>query len=296
MFRAPRQMPVLRSLDDHLRRAAARLAGLSPTPRLDAEVLLGQATGLSRAGLYLSLKSSLPLAQADRLETLLARRLLGEPIAYITGFREFWSMQIALSGDTLIPRPETETLVAKALSLIPREACWSVADLGTGAGAVALAIARERPQCRVLATDISPGAIEVAKKNAARLGVGNVEFALGDWLAPLGQRRAHAIVANPPYVPAGDWHLASGDVRFEPRLALEAGVDGLRAIRRIAADARRHLLEGGWLALEHGWDQAGRVRELLLQCGYADVECHQDLAGLDRVTLGRWPCEISAVV
>jgi release factor glutamine methyltransferase len=287
---------MLQTLDYHLRKASLDLTGTSPTPRLDAEVLLGHTVGMERARLYASLESPLALPEAARFAALVGRRRRGEPIAYLTGYREFWSMDLRVTASTLIPRPATETLVEAALSQIPRGTSWTVADLGTGSGAVALAIARERPRCRVLATDISPEAMQVATENAARHALSHVEFTLGDWFEALHGKRVHLIVANPPYVADHDPTLAAGDVRFEPILALEAGTDGLAAIRRIVQGASRYLLQGGWLALEHGSDQARSVRDLLVRHGYGDVRSHRDLDGLDRVTMGRWPCQISPLV
>ncbi len=265
--------------------AAQRLSAASPTPRLDAEVLAMHVTGLSRAQLITRASDPLTAENRSQLEQLLARRARGEPVAYITGRREFWSMELAVTPDVLIPRPETELLVEQALARIPAGAGWTIADLGTGSGAVALAIAKERPRCRVLAIDASPAALVVARANAERLGIGNVEFRHGDWLAPLAGERIEMLVSNPPYVAAGDPHLEQGDVRFEPRTALVAGADGLDAIRLIAAGSGTHLKPGGWLLLEHGDEQGSRIAQLLQAQGCRAIRCYQDLAALDRVTV-----------
>ena len=266
--------------------ATRRLGG--DTARLDAELLLAHALGLSRAQLYARSEHEPDAAQAAAFERLVAARERGEPIAYLTGHREFWSLDLAVTPAVLIPRPETELLVELALARIAPDREMRVADLGTGSGAIALAIARERPRVRVVATDASPAALEVARGNAARLGLGNVTFASGDWCAALGADRFDAIVSNPPYVGAGDAHLREGDLRFEPVAALVSGRDGLDAIRQIVADARAHLVNGGWLLLEHGWDQAARVRSLLEDHGYADVESFRDAAGHERASAARW--------
>jgi release factor glutamine methyltransferase len=274
----------LRAFLDH---ATGQLAGASPTARLDAEALLMHATGFDRAALVARGDLALDPKQRGHLETLLARRAAGEPVAYLTGRREFWSLDIEVTPDTLIPRPETELLVERALMLIPHDAEWRVADLGTGSGAIALAIARERPCCRVVATDRSAAALAVAQRNAQSLGLTNVEFRSGHWLDPLAGESFELIASNPPYVRARDPHLAQGDVRFEPRAALVAGPDGLEAIRAIAEGAREALLPGGWLLLEHGHDQAAEVARLLRWYGYGEITSHRDLAGIDRVTKAR---------
>jgi release factor glutamine methyltransferase len=270
-----------------LHQATETLKGASPTPRVDAEALAMHALGLSRAELIIRAAETLGDTRRARFSALIARRLAGEPVAYLTGSREFWSLPLKVTPATLIPRPETELLVERALARIPRDAGWRIADLGTGSGAVALAIACERPRCRVIATDISADALEVARDNARAHGIANVEFRQGHWLGPLGGERYDLIVSNPPYVRAADPHLTAGDLRFEPRTALAAGPDGLNAIRAIAAAARRHLREGGFLLLEHGHDQGPSVGTHLCWYGYGDVATHRDLAGHERVTEAR---------
>jgi len=198
----------------------------------------------------------LPEAIHAAFTALIERRQQGEPIAYITGRREFWSLDLAVSPATLIPRPETELLVEQALARIRLEEPSRIADLGTGCGAIALAIAHERPQARVLAIDSSDAALEIARANAESLGVASIEFHLGEWFAPVENQRFDIVVSNPPYLRADDPHLRVGDLRFEPRAALVAGTEGLEAIRAIAHAALAHLAAGGWLLLEHGFDQA----------------------------------------
>ncbi len=278
-----------RALGDALKGAVAALTGSSPTPGLDTEALAMHVCGLARAELITRAETALSVAQIRQLRELLARRRQGEPIAYLTGEREFWSLALKVTPATLIPRPETERLVERAVACIPPDAHWTIADLGTGSGAIALAIARERPGARLLATDISAEALAGAGENALTLGIANVEFRQGDWLAPLRGEMLQVIVSNPPYVRADDPHLQAGDVRFEPRAALVAGSDGLEAIRPIAREARQHLKPGGRLLLEHGYDQAAAVADILQAAGYREIVCHRDLAGHERVTEGRAP-------
>jgi release factor glutamine methyltransferase len=270
-----------------LRRAQHELDLTSPTPRLDAEVLVMHACVISRSELITRDGMALTGEQQNKLEGLLDRRKRGEPIAYLTGTREFWSMELNVTPATLIPRPETELLVEKALERIPCDAEWTLADLGTGSGAIALAIAKERPRCHVIVTDNSPAALEVAGSNAAKFGLSNLEFREGDWFAPLVGASFDMIVSNPPYLRASDPHLKEGDVRFEPATALVSGTDGLDAIHHIARHAREFLKPGGWLLFEHGWDQAEAIGDYLRQQGYRDIVCHTDLAGHARVTGGR---------
>src|SRR5690606_29533287 len=224
---------------------------------------------------------------AARFEALVARRAAGEPVAYLVGTRGFWRLELAVTPDTLVPRPETELLVELALARIDPRAAARVADLGTGSGAIALAIAGERPRARVVATDASAAALEVARANAAALGLGNVEFRHGDWWAPLAGERFALVASNPPYIADGDAHLAQGDLRFEPRAALASGADGLDAIRAIVAGAPAHLRDGGWLLVEHGWEQGAAVRALFEAAGFDEVATERDLEQRDRVTLGR---------
>ncbi|MDH3370897.1 MAG: peptide chain release factor N(5)-glutamine methyltransferase [Gammaproteobacteria bacterium] len=266
-----------------LRKALHDLKLTSPTPCLDAEVLVMHVCGLDRRHLITRDQMALTGDQQLKLERLLERRKQGEPVAYLIGMREFWSMELYVSPATLIPRPETELLVEKALEQIPLAAECTIADLGTGSGAIALALAKERPRCRVIATDISPMALKVANTNGKISGLTHIEFQVGDWFAPLAGETLDIIVSNPPYVRADDVHLQQGDVRFEPAIALVSGKDGLEAIRRLAENAWKFLRPNGWLMFEHGLDQAGAIEELLHHHGYRDIVFHQDLAGHTRV-------------
>lgn len=277
------------SLSQTLSRITKTLASTSPTARVDAETVLMHVTGLTRAGLVTHGDAPLFPEQQRQIEELAHRRARGEPVAYLTGRREFWSLSLRVTPATLVPRPETELLVELALARVPSGSTATIADLGTGSGAVALALAHERPHARVVATDNSTAALAVARTNAAHLGLANVEFRHGDWAVALSDTMADLIVSNPPYVREADPHLLEGDVRFEPRSALTAGVDGLDAIRVIAAAAPGRLHSGGWLLMEHGFDQGEAVRALLREKGYLDVRSFRDLAGQDRVTGGCRP-------
>ncbi|MHB8623421.1 MAG: peptide chain release factor N(5)-glutamine methyltransferase [Sulfuricaulis sp.] len=272
------------TIDSWLQKIARELQLTSPTPRLDAEAITMHICGLDRSQLIARGLAPLTSDQSHQLAELSARRQRGEPIAYITGVREFWSVEFNVSPATLIPRPETELLVEKTLARIPSDAPWAIADLGTGCGAIALILAQERPQCRVWASDISSAALAVAGSNAGKLGLNNIEFLHGNWCEPLAGKKMNVIVSNPPYVRAADPHLEAGDVRFEPKHALVGGTDGIGAIRLLAQCAHEHLTSGGRLLFEHGWDQADAVGRLLQAAGYGDIVCHRDLAGRDRVT------------
>ena len=267
-------------------------AGLCEHPQLDAEVLLAHALGQTRTFLRTWPERVPELAHLAQFQTLLARRCLGEPVAYLTGKRDFWDMTLTVSPDTLIPRPETEYLVELALARIPPDATWHIADLGTGSGAIALAIARERPHCQIVATDISPAALAIARNNATRLKIDNIRFAEGRWYEPLASERFEMIISNPPYVHPDDPHLQQGDLRFEPLTALQSGPDGLADIRTICTKARQHLCSPGWLLLEHGYDQGNTVPAILHRLGYQQVQTEKDLAQNDRVSLGTWAASV----
>ena len=254
---------------------------------VDAEWLLAHALARPRSWLFAHAQDPVDAEAAARFADLLERRAAGEPVAYLTGTQGFWSLELDVSPATLIPRPETELLVEQALLRILSDAAVRVADLGTGSGAIALALAKERPQAQLVATDASADALAVARGNAQRNGIGNVEFRHGDWLTPLLGERMDVIVSNPPYVADGDPHLAQGDLRFEPPMALSCGVDGLDAIRMIAIAAPAHLRAGGWLLLEHGLNQGPAVRTLLRDAGFYGVKTVRDLESRDRVTLGQ---------
>ncbi|HET7307375.1 MAG TPA: peptide chain release factor N(5)-glutamine methyltransferase [Gammaproteobacteria bacterium] len=268
-----------------MREARLLPGGADPAARLDAEILLGHALGRPRTFLRARPEFGPEKQAVERFASLLARRRGGEPLAYIVGEREFWSLPIKLNHHTLIPRPETELLVEQALARIPADAVWTIADLGTGSGAIALAIGRERPQCRMIATDINEQALAAARANAANLDIGNVEFRHGGWCEPLDGIACDMIVSNPPYVAAGDVHLDAPDMQFEPRAALVAGPTGLESLDTIIAAAPAHLKAGGVLLLEHGFDQRDPVAAALAKHGYKGICCYRDLAGQDRVTV-----------
>ncbi|MEJ7745574.1 MAG: peptide chain release factor N(5)-glutamine methyltransferase [Luteimonas sp.] len=254
----------------------------------DAECLLAHALRKSRTWLYTHRDDALTAGDIERFESLLRRRASGEPVAYLVGSRGFWSLDLAVTPDTLIPRPETEWLVELALRRLPVERECRVADLGTGSGAIALALAHERPRAHVVATDASAAALAVAQGNAERLGIRNIAFRHGSWWAPLSGETFDLVASNPPYIAAGDPHLHAGDLRYEPAAALSSGADGLDAIRGIVRDARVHLGTGGWLMLEHGWEQGEAVRELFRAAGgFIDVATERDLENRERVTFGR---------
>ncbi|MDO8413994.1 MAG: peptide chain release factor N(5)-glutamine methyltransferase [Gallionellaceae bacterium] len=312
----------MRDIQTILLQDSARLTetlGLDPgSARIEVQCLLQLVLNVTRAYLPTHPERRLNKPEQARYDELLQRRLSGEPIAYLLGEREFFGLVFKVTPATLIPRPETELLVELALQRIPSSSTplpqpasppslrsprkrervadrpgeglekrnFSVLDLGTGSGAIALAIAHARPDVTVLACDASTAALEVARDNAQRLGVANVASVLSDWFQALAEKRFDIIVANPPYVAAGDPHLAQGDVRFEPLSALVSGGDGLHDIRHIISTANHHLQAGGWLLIEHAYDQAARVRELLQQAGFDQVFSAPDLAGIERVSGG----------
>ncbi len=269
--------------------ALARALGLGTAEaRLEAQVLLGQALGRSRAWLIAHGGDPLAPAQTAAFAGLFERRWSGEPIAYILGEREFYSLSFKVTPAVLIPRPETELLVELALERLPADRPCRVLDLGTGSGAVAVTLALHRPQAGVVAVDQSAAALEVAQENAERLGAGNLRLIQSDWYGALDAEKFDLIVSNPPYIAAADPHLAHGDLRFEPAAALASGADGLDDIRTIVRGAAAHLKPGGWLLFEHGCGQAAACRELLVQAGFEQVASAADLAGIERVSYGLW--------
>jgi release factor glutamine methyltransferase len=297
------------TLSGALAEGRRRLAGHSTTPELDAEVLLAHLLNGSRSSLIAAGRDPLDAQTCQRFDQLIQRRKQGEPVAYLTGEKEFWSLTLKVTPDVLVPRPETELLVEWAFEILsfrrkpagvtsrespalaPSASEASVLDLGTGSGAIALAIAREHPQAGVTATDLSAAALEVARTNSRRLGISNVTFAQGAFFKALdpGFRRDDGcfdlILSNPPYVAENDPHLT--DLRFEPALALTAGQDGLSALRKITADAGKFLKPGGWLLLEHGAEQGAAVRELFQLVGFRNIATRRDLAGHERATAGQ---------
>ncbi len=264
-----------------------RLAPALEQPQLDAELLLAHVLRTHRARLRSHPEEGRGAGERDRYLALIERRVAGEPLAYLVGRKGFWSLELAVGPGVLVPRPETELLVERAL-VLRAEPTGDVADLGTGSGAIALALARERPGWSIAATDLSQEALGVARRNAMGLAIGNVEFLQGDWFAPLAGRRLHLALSNPPYVASDDPALRAAPLRFEPPIALSSGADGLEHLRRIIRDAPGSLLRGGWLLLEHGAGQAREVARELVVRGFGHVRSHRDLAGEERMTEARW--------
>lgn len=277
-------------IDEALANAVERLAPYSESPRLDAELLLTQALDVARSYLFAHPEDRLDAAAADRFFSAIKRRERGEPLAYIHGEKEFWSLTLMVSADTLVPRPETETLVQEALALVSRHQSTAVLDLGTGSGAVALAIASERPLAQLVATDISEPALTIARENARQLDLINVDFVSGDWIAPVSDRIFDLIVSNPPYVKSNDPVLR--DLQHEPISALVAGEDGLTEIRKLAEDCKNVIRAGGSLLLEHGADQEQNVHAILQNAGWSAIRCVRDLAGKPRVSAAIWSAAI----
>ncbi|HME39697.1 MAG TPA: peptide chain release factor N(5)-glutamine methyltransferase [Steroidobacteraceae bacterium] len=260
------------------------LESFSDSPRLDAELLLGSVLGLARPGLIARGSEPVALEQERAYASLIEERLRGAPVAYLTGSREFWSLAIKVTPAVLVPRPETEVLVDLALQHLPQDRVNSVLDLGTGSGAIALAIASERPESQVTGVDISPPALDIAIRNSRDLGMAHIDWRLGSWFAAVPGMQFDVIVANPPYVASSDPALEK--LKLEPAIALSAGPTGMEALSAIAGAAASHLRPRGWLILEHGSDQAPAVARLLERHGFADVRSHLDFSGRPRVTLG----------
>lgn len=287
----PGTLPAQATLREAL--AAMTQAGL---PALEARMLLTHVTGLTRTQLITRDTQPLDAAQHAALGALIARRLAGEPMAYLVGEREFYGRPFRVSRAVLIPRPDTEIAVQAALARLSGTRAPRVLDLGTGSGILAVTLACERPDAQVWATDISPAALDVARANAATLGADNVRFLESDWYAALpAETRFTLIVSNPPYIAAGDPHLSSGDLRFEPVDALTDHGDGLSDLATIVAGAGAHLEAGGWLLMEHGFDQGQAARQLLHDAGFAEVFTERDLGGNERCSGGRWPDQVGRV-
>lgn len=258
----------------------------SDSSQLDAELLLGETLGKSRTWIHTWPESVLEEQDHQHFCELVRQRKSGEPVAHLTGKQEFWSLELKVTEDTLIPRPDTETLIEQALKLIPANEPWRVADLGTGTGAIAIAIASERPECRIIATDLSAAALEVAKENREHHQLNNIEYREGSWFLPLEGERFHIILSNPPYISLEDPHLELGDLRYEPNSALLSGDSGMDDLNHLINNAGDYLLSGGILMVEHGYDQGKKVRSLFQQNNFSGVTTLHDLAGLERTTYG----------
>lgn len=269
-----------------LQQAISTLAG-GESPRRDAEILLEHVTGKARTWILAFGETQLTADQQAQLDALLARRKTGEPVAHLVGEREFWSLPLYVSAATLIPRPDTECLVEQALARLPATPA-RILDLGTGTGAIALALASERSDCQVTAVDLMPDAVALAQRNLERLALENVTVQQSSWFTALADQQFEMIVSNPPYIDECDPHLGEGDVRFEPRSALVAADHGLADLSHIIIQSRQHLVSNGWLLLEHGWTQGEAVRKLFLQAGFAQVETCRDYGGNERLTVGKW--------
>jgi release factor glutamine methyltransferase len=274
------------TIAEALHTATATLSRTTTTPRLDAELLLEYVTGLPRASFRASPERELPAPAGWALQQLVTRRLTGEPVAYIRGVHEFWSLPLEVTPAVLIPRPETELVVERALAHTDAQERPRIADLGTGSGAIALALASERPNATLVATDASREALDVAQRNAQHLALTNIDFRRGNWFEALQEEHFDVIASNPPYIAEGDPDLDPQVARHEPLNALLAGVTGLEMLEHLIDHAPHHLDRGGWLVLEHGWRQGRHVRDRLVRKGFAHVRSHADLAGHERVTEG----------
>ena len=268
--------------------AAALALEASDSPRLDAEILLAHVLDVERSYLFTYPELELSDDSWQQFQRHVARRAQSEPVAYLVGSKSFWDFELTVNSHVLVPRPETELLVETALELGERDQALRVVDLGTGSGAIALALARECPNWQVLAADISLEALGLARHNAEALALKNVAFVQGSWCDALGAETFDMVVSNPPYIAPGDTHLTEGDLPFEPTLALQAADAGFAAFKSIANGARQHLRPGGWLLLEHGFEQQAKLKVLLLELGYAPVSGYTDLAGCDRLVAAQW--------
>lgn len=277
------------TINDAIRHARAILGQTEHhSARLEAELLLASVLKKDRTWLRTWPDKILSPAQHRTFDALIRLRQKGEPIAYILGWRDFWTLTLTVTADTLIPRPETELLVKQALARIPEDAAWTILDLGTGSGAIAIAIAKERPRCNLIATDRSLAALQIARQNAHINKVANVHFLASNWLTSFAREfQANMILSNPPYITVDDPHLSAGDLRFEPPGALVAGSEGLNDLQHILIAAKTHLKSGGWLLLEHGYEQQTALANLLAEHGYQSIHCHRDYANQPRLSLGQ---------
>ncbi|MCP4001055.1 MAG: peptide chain release factor N(5)-glutamine methyltransferase [Gammaproteobacteria bacterium] len=277
------------TLKSTLANAQKLLEATSDSPQLDAEILLGKVLQANRAALYANPEQLITDSQIDKFEQLLAQRFSGKPVAYLTGLREFWSLELKVTPDVLIPRPETELLVELSLMHIPESDDCKVLDLGCGSGAIAIAIATERPSCKLTATDTSLTALSIARENADKLCPKRIQFINGSWFAPLKGELFNFIISNPPYVSSQQPQLTDPELEHEPPQALYSGADGLDDLRQLVTEAPDYLMNNGYLLLEHGFDQADTMTELLRQAGFVNIKTHHDLAGLPRVTEAQHP-------
>lgn len=276
------------SIREVLRLADKRLTPTSPTPCLDAEVLMAHMLKTQRSYLHSRPEKALKPNQLKEFRNLIDKRYAGQPIAYLTGHREFWSLEFEVTPDVLIPRPETELLIEVALNIIPKHKDWMVADIGTGSGAIAVALAHERTRIAIDACDNCNHALAIAKNNAEKHNAHNISFYWSDWLSNLPDQKYQLIISNPPYIAETDPHLQQGDVRFEPIVALQSGNHGFNALKSIASQARPRLAANGYLLLEHGYTQADQLASVLSQFGFSNITVFPDLLGHQRVTIARW--------
>lgn len=278
------------SIQEILSQACMALDKVSDSPRIDAEVLLCHVLSKNRSYLYTYPERELAADALMTFKQLIEKRQLGHPIAYLLMNKEFWSMKLALSPATLIPRPATERLVELALSLMPAKQKLHILDLGTGSGAIALALAKERPHWQVDACDLSEAALNIAKHNAKQLNLEHIQFYQSNWFGSLPAQTYDLIVSNPPYIAQDDPHLNQGDLRFEPQHALISGLDGLNDIRHIIQKSPSYLSPGAFLLIEHGYNQKPALKQLLHETGFQNIECWQDYEGIDRISGGNYAC------
>ncbi len=278
-----------KTIQSLLQLATQQLNAFSDSARFDVELLLCHCLNKPRSFLFTYPEKTVSNNQYQLFQQLLERRCTGEPLAYLIGYRDFWSLRLKVTKDTLIPRPETELLIETCLALLPNDKAISIVDLGTGSGAIALALASEYSKAKVLAVDISNKALAVAQENAANHAINNVEFLQSNWFSEIPHQQFDLIISNPPYIEAHDPHLQRGDVRYEPLLALQSGQTGFDDIEKIISQSSKYLKQEAWLMFEHGYQQAKQSRRLLRQAGFKQVHSRLDLAGHERITLGACP-------